>query len=91
MQLQTKDQLTKLGLRKSRTTLEEIIGLHNCAVADITPQLWHDLTPQQRLKCKEMDGGTNVMITYDATKMDGAYSDRIINNTPLFHQMFVNI
>ena len=41
MQLQTKDQLTstigswaKLGLQKSRTTLGEIIGLHNCAVAD---------------------------------------------------------
>ena len=25
---------TKLGLQKSRTTLGEIIGLHNCAVAD---------------------------------------------------------
>ena len=24
----------KLGLRKSRTTLGEIVGLHNCAVAD---------------------------------------------------------
>ena len=24
----------KLGLQKSRTTLEEIVGLHNCAVAD---------------------------------------------------------
>ena len=66
MQLQTKDQLTKLGLE-------------NC------------VTPQQRLKCKEMDGGTDVMITYDATKMDGAYSDGIINNTPLFHQIFMNI
>ena len=82
---------TKLGLKKLRTTLGEIVGLHNCVVADITPQLWHDVTPQQRLKCKEMDGGTNVMITYDATKMDGAYSDGIINNTPLFHQIFMNI
>ena len=79
------------GIKKSRTTLGEIVGLHNCAVADITPQLWHDATPQQRLKCKETDGGTNVMITYGATKMDGAYSDGIINNTPLFYQMFVNI
>ena len=77
MQLQTKDQLTKLGLRKSHMTLGEIARLHNCAVADITPEQWHDVTPQQRLKCKEMDGGTNVMITYDATKMDGAYSDGI--------------
>ena len=41
MQLQTKDQLmstigiwTKQGLQKSRTTLGEIVGLHNCAVAD---------------------------------------------------------
>ena len=41
MQLQTKDQLTStvgicasLGLRKSRTALGEIIGLHNCAVGD---------------------------------------------------------
>ena len=25
---------TKLGLQKSRTTLGEILGLHNCAVAD---------------------------------------------------------
>ena len=24
----------KLGLQKSRTTLGEIVGLHNCAVAD---------------------------------------------------------
>ena len=31
------------------------------------------------------------MITYDATKIDGAYSDGIIDDTPLFHQMFVNI
>ena len=35
MQFETKDQLTKLGLRKSRTTLGEILRLHNCAVADI--------------------------------------------------------
>ena len=41
MQLQTKDQLTstmgnwtKLGLQKSCTTLGEIVGLHNCVVAD---------------------------------------------------------
>ena len=34
MQLQTKGQLTKLGLRKSRTTSGWIVGLHNCAVAD---------------------------------------------------------
>ena len=53
-----KDQLTsttgswaKQGLRKSHTTLGDIVGLHNCAVADITPQLWHDVTLQQRLKC----------------------------------------
>ena len=46
------------------------------------------------VKCKENGEGwcgTNVMITYDATKMDGAYSDGIINNTPLFHQKLVNI
>ena len=77
MPLQTKDQLTKLGLRKSHMTLGEITRLHSYAVADITPQLWHDVTPQQRLKCKEMDGETNVMITYDATKMGGTYSDGI--------------
>ena len=58
---------------------------------EVTPQLWHDVTPQQRLKCKEMDGGTNVMITYDATKMDGAYSDGISSITPLFHQIFMNV
>ena len=41
MQLQTKDQLmstigiwTKQGLQKLRTTLGEIVGLHNCAAAD---------------------------------------------------------
>ena len=41
MQLQTKDQLTStigiwanLGLQKSPTTLGEIVGLHNCVVAD---------------------------------------------------------
>ena len=41
MQLQAKDQLTStigswamLGLQKSRTTLGEIVRLHNCAVAD---------------------------------------------------------
>ena len=61
-------ELDKAGIRKSRTTLGEIVVLHNCAVANITPQLWNDITPQQRLKCKEMGGGSNVMITYDATK-----------------------
>ena len=70
-------------------------------IDDITPQLWHDVTPQLKLSAKRlemdgwmdgwMDGGTNVMITYDATKMDGAYSDGIINNTPLFQQIFMNI
>ena len=29
----------KQGLQKSHTTLGEIVGLHNCAVANITPQL----------------------------------------------------
>ena len=86
----------KLGLQKSRTTLGEIVGLHNCAVvdkgsideyyrdldkagikkitqlhncavADITPQLWHDVTPQLRSSAKRKDGGTNMMITYDVT------------------------
>ena len=52
-----KGSIDKAGIKKSRTTLGEIIGLHNCAVADITPQMWYDVTPQQRLKCKEMDGG----------------------------------
>ena len=108
MQLQTRDQLSKLGLRKSRTTLGEILGLHNCAVANITPQLWHDVTPQLRSSAKRKDGVINMMITYDvtpqqrdgwqnqliaydATKMGGAYSDGIINNTPLSHQILMNI
>ena len=51
----------KLGLRKLRTTLGQIARLHNCAVTvcsklpdmrpldDITPQLWHDVTPHLRL------------------------------------------
>ena len=33
--------------------ITKIARLHNCAVADITPQLWHDVQPQQRLKCRE--------------------------------------
>ena len=28
--------------------ITKIVGLHNCAVADIKPQLWHDVIPQQR-------------------------------------------
>ena len=51
---------TKLGLKK-------IARLHNCAVADITPELWHDVTPQLRSSAKRKDGGTNMMITYDVT------------------------
>ena len=41
VQLQTKDQLMidNAGIKKSHTTLGEIVGLHNCAVANITPQL----------------------------------------------------
>ena len=36
MQLQIKDQLMmdNAGIKKSHTTLGEIVGLHNCAVAD---------------------------------------------------------
>ena len=34
---------------------------------DITPQLWHDVTPQVRSSAKRKDGGTNMMITYDVT------------------------
>ena len=54
---------------------------------NLTPQLWHDVTPHVMLSVKrtEMDGGTDVMITYDATKMDGAYSDGISSITPLSH------
>ena len=33
------------------TTLGEIARLHS-AVADITPQLWHDVTPQLRSSAK---------------------------------------
>ena len=83
MQLQTKDQLTKLGLQKSRTTLGEIVGLHNCAVADIMPQLWHDVTPQLRSSAKRKDGGTNMMITYDVTpqQRDGWQNQLIAYDT----------
>ena len=35
--------------------------------------------------------GSLTRITYDATKMDGAYSDGISSITPLFHQIFMNI
>ena len=66
---------------------------------DVTPQLrssarkdggtnmmiTYDFTPQQR------DGWQNQLITYDATKMDSAYSDGISSITPLFHQIFMNI
>ena len=44
------------GIKKSRTTLGEIVGLHNCAVADITLQLWHDVTPQLKSSAKRKDG-----------------------------------
>ena len=43
-----KGSIDKAGIIKSRATLGGIVGLHDCAVADITPQLWHDVTPQQR-------------------------------------------
>ena len=52
--------LDKAGIKK-------IARLHNCAFADITPQLWHDVTPQLRSSAKRKDGGTNMMITYDVT------------------------
>ena len=32
-------RLEKARIKESHTTLGEIVGLHNCAVADITPQL----------------------------------------------------
>ena len=51
----------------------------------------HECQIKLVLKCKEMDGGSNVMITYDETKMDRAYSDGISSITPLFHQIFVNM
>ena len=34
---------------------------------------------------------TYVMIPYDATKMDGAYSDGISSINPLFYQIFMNV
>ena len=79
------DNTVSLGNRiaydfgRDRTTVRAIVLLPN-----ITPQLWHDVIPQQI-------EWQNQLITYDATKMDGAYSDGIINNTPLFHQIFVNM
>ena len=56
-----------LGLQKSCASSGEIVRLHNCAVADITPQLWHDVTPQLRSSAKRKDGGRNMIITYDVT------------------------
>ena len=40
----------KLGLKKSRTTLGEMVGLHNCAVADMTPQLRLNLRARYMMK-----------------------------------------
>ena len=34
-----KGSIDEAMIKESHTTLEEIVGLHNCAVADITPQL----------------------------------------------------
>ena len=63
MQLQTKDQLmsttgiwTKQGLQKLRTTLGEIVGLHNGAVADKASIDEH---------YRELDKGGITKITYD--------------------------
>ena len=53
------------------TTLGKIVPLHNCAV----PQLWYDVTPQQI-------EWQNQLITYDAAKTSGAYSDGTTNNSP---------
>ena len=54
----------KLGLQKSRTTLVEIVGLHNCAVADkgsidkagitkIAYDFRRDLTTAQLCSCRQ--------------------------------------
>ena len=67
--------------KSGQDSLDNVVGLGNEIAYDFgrdrttaqlcscltTPQLWHDVTPQQRLKCKEMDGGTNMIITYDVT------------------------
>ena len=48
VQLQTKDQLTStIGIWASlgKAGITKIARLHNCAVADIMPQLLHDITP----------------------------------------------
>ena len=56
MQLQTKDQLMmdNAGFKKSGKTLGEIVGLRNCAVAEVKSK-------------SNMYGETNLMITYDVT------------------------
>ena len=50
-----------------KAVITKIAPLHNCAVADIMPQLWHEVTPQLRSSAKRKDGGTNMMITYNIT------------------------
>ena len=62
------------GITLSLLKMEISIYYVIVQLPDIRPQLWHDVIPQQI-------EWQNQLITYDATKMDGAYSDGI---TPLF-------
>ena len=71
-QLQTKDQLTsttgswaKQGIQNSHTTLGDMVGPHNCSLADMSPQPRHDVTSQLRSSAKRKV--VNIMITYDVT------------------------
>ena len=55
MQLQTKDQLTST-MQKLRTTLGEIVGLHNCAVADkgSIDEYYRDLDKSGQSMCHDV-------------------------------------
>ena len=46
--------LDKARIKESHTTLGEIVGLHNCAVADITPQLQRERMIIYDVTCRKL-------------------------------------
>ena len=76
---------------KMKVNVKMILFIRNCVYLRIPSLKGVSIIPFIIRITMEINFLSKVYYTYDATKMDGAYSDGIVNNTPLFHQMFVNI
>ena len=86
--------LDKARIKESHTTLGEIVGLHNCAVADITPQLQRERMIIYDLTCvitRQLGNSHSISHHARNLKLLSYAHFQLVCNSPLSHQIFMNV